>query len=55
MKLEGEGAATTEEMAPEESPASKEAAAEMPAAESKTATAPIQRDKGRKHVIHLLF
>jgi len=48
IETEGEGGTSTEEMAPEESPSSKEAASEMPAAESKTATAPIQREKGSK-------
>lgn len=48
IETEGEGGTSTEEMAPEESPSSKEAASEMPAAESKTATTPIQREKGSK-------
>ncbi|MET0787127.1 MAG: biotin/lipoyl-containing protein, partial [Paenisporosarcina sp.] len=48
IETEGESGASTEEMAPEESPSSKEAASEMPAAESKTAKASIQREKGSK-------
>lgn len=46
--IETEGGAFTEESTPEDAPAEKETAAEMPAAESKKTTAPVQREKGSK-------
>ena len=45
IEIEG---GSSEESAPENSPASKEAAAEMPAAESKAISAPVTREKGAK-------
>ena len=46
--IETEGGASTEESTPEDAPAEKETAAEMPAAESKKTAAPVQREKGSK-------
>lgn len=46
--IETEGGASTEETTPEDAPAEKETAAEMPAAESKKTAVPVQREKGSK-------
>ena len=46
--IETEGGGSAEESAPENSPSSKEAASEMPSAESKAVSAPVAREKGAK-------
>ncbi|WP_075618032.1 dihydrolipoamide acetyltransferase family protein [Paenisporosarcina indica] len=46
--IEIDGGGSEEDSAPENSPSSKEAASEMPAAESKAVSAPITREKGSK-------